>query len=182
MEIQIFAKYMKTSVLLLLVLFSLTLTVTVVNAFDPAKSYKIMSLSSGKVMSVAGISHDNGADIHQYEYRNQDNQKWKIIQLSGADKGYYRIVSVNSGKCLEIGGWSTQEGSKANQYQCHNGDNQKFYLVPIKTCNLEYIIKNKNSGMILGVQDNSLENLADIVQYPFVSKVPDNEIWIINAV
>jgi hypothetical protein len=173
----------KTIVVLLAVLFLVSLAASAVSAFpDPAKSYKIMSLSSGKVMSVAGISQDNGADIHQYDYQNQNNQKWRIIPLSGADNGYCTIVSVNSGKCLEIGGWATHAGAKSNQYQCHGGDNQKFFLVPIQTCNVEFIIKNKNSGMILGVQDDSIENLADIVQYPFLSKVPNNEVWIITAV
>ncbi|WP_189276156.1 RICIN domain-containing protein, partial [Kitasatospora griseola] len=62
---------------------------------------RLVSVYSGKVLDVAGPSAANGAVVHQWEWNNGDNQKWRIEPVGD---GYYRLVSVYSGKVLDVAG------------------------------------------------------------------------------
>ncbi len=76
-----------------------------------ASHFKISSVASGKVLDVSGASREVGAKILQYEWNDDYNQKWHIIDCGD---GYHRFVSVNTlGKAAEISGSSKSAGSDA---------------------------------------------------------------------
>ncbi|WP_189276154.1 RICIN domain-containing protein, partial [Kitasatospora griseola] len=67
----------------------------------------------------------NGAVVHQWEWNNGDNQKWRI---EPAGDGRHRLIARHSGKALDIAGPSAANGAAVNQWEWNNGDNQKFRL------------------------------------------------------
>jgi Ricin-type beta-trefoil lectin domain-like len=175
-------RFKKTLAILLAILFVASLTVTAVSAkIDSSKTYKIMSLNSGKVLNVEGASTNNNATVNQYEWNAKSNQQWYFKPLSGSNKGYYEIVNGNSGKCLTIYGGSKKVGAKLVQDAWKKGvgiQNQEWKLTPIDGApNYVYTITCKNSKMVLEVKNSSLLNKASVVQN--VSNGGDNQMWVL---
>jgi hypothetical protein len=173
----------KTLVILVAVLLLVTLTSMAVSAkFDSTKTYKIMSLNSGKVLDVTGASKDDGAKVIQYEWHAGDNQRWRFIPLSGDDKGYYKIESVNSGKCLDISGGSKEAGANLIQFSWKNGvgvKNQEWKVTPLDTPNYVYTIACKHSNLVLDVPSGSLDNGVNIIQWGLNNGL--NQKWLITV-
>jgi len=115
---------------------------------DPAKQYKIVSAQNGLVVDLSGWATENEAKIDQWEWLNQDNQKWVFEPLSGADAGTYLIKSVYSNKCLVVSGGSVNDEAKIVQYDCNYTDNGKWY---ISFFGGNYVFRNKHSGKVLDV-------------------------------
>ncbi len=124
--------------------------------------YKIVSVHSGKVLDVAGLSTENGANIYQWEYVGGDNQMWKFVH---AGDGYYTIACKRSGKYLDVSGASTADGANIIQWPSHGGNNQKWKLE--HTNNGYYKITSKHSGKVLDVEGASTINGGNIQQWGY---------------
>ena len=118
--------------------------------------HPIINKHSGMCMDVEGKSKKNGANIHQWEWEDQDNQKWKLEPVVG---GYYNIINKHSGKCAEV------EGENIRQWECESwwNDNQKWSFEPVGEYGY-YKIINKYSGLCAEVEDSSKSNGANIIQ------------------
>lgn len=47
--------------------------------FDPATTYAVASVNSGKVLDVTDLSTEDGVDIQQWVYHGGPNQRWELI-------------------------------------------------------------------------------------------------------
>jgi endoglucanase len=95
-------------------------------AFHRVKSnwYRIISLASGKCLSVAD---DASADrIIQLEYHGAESQQWQLRKLKD---GSYNITNRQSKKCLAIEPGTAADGAAVMQYACANTDRQKWWLM-----------------------------------------------------
>ena len=122
--------------------------------------YKISAKHSGRFMDVSGVSQEDGAYIHQWNWWDSDNQKWYLQSLGN---GYYKINAKHSGKCLDATGGNTNGGDIV-QWPCHGGDNQIFKI--IDAGGGYYNIKAKYSGQCLDVYNASQDDGAKFIQWP----------------
>ncbi len=123
-------------------------------------TYKIKSVSSGKLMEVAGFSMADGGLVQQWTDNNGANQKWRIDDTGN---GYYKLTNSFSGKCLEVPGASTTAGTQLDQWTDNGGTNQRFRLEDMGGGS--YRITAQSSGMALDVNANSTADGAAIIQW-----------------
>lgn len=142
--------------------------------FKSGKLYTIRCKNGGLVLDVAGISKNDGANLHQWEYVGKPNQKWYLEKQSN---GYYKIISYNSDKVLDVVMASKENGANVIQNTDKNSDNQ---LWTIECVDGYYKIINRNSGKALEVEKFGIENGANVSQNKYKGK--DNQLWIIEAV
>ncbi|WP_437948424.1 RICIN domain-containing protein [Sorangium sp. So ce296] len=121
--------------------------------------FKLMNRKSGKVMTVAGASSEDGAAVVQSADDGGDNQKWSL-NYNGA--GYFRLTNVKSGKVLDVPDESKSDGIALKQWTDHDGDNQAWLFIDLGGGDLQ--IRNKNSGKLVGVVQGSTEDAAAIEQ------------------
>ncbi len=123
-------------------------------------TYKIVNRNSGKALSVSGSSTADGAQIVQWDYNANADQKWTFTGLGG---GVYQIVNVNSGKLMDIYGASSADGAANIQWPSNGGTNQKWIL---EDAGGGYFrIKNQNSGKVLDIESAATWNGARDIQW-----------------
>ncbi|QBD77267.1 hypothetical protein EPA93_15210 [Ktedonosporobacter rubrisoli] len=88
----------------------------------------IFNRNSGKVIVVAGGSRDNGANICQWQYSGNDDQKWTLETTDGE---YYTIKNRNSGKVIVVAGGSRDNGANICQWQHSGNTDQQWSLLKI---------------------------------------------------
>ncbi|MDO3384502.1 carbohydrate-binding protein [Gilvimarinus sp. SDUM040013] len=91
------------------------------NADLQAGTYVITNDASGKVLDVSGVSTQNGANVHQWDYAGGLNQQWLVEPLSD---GSYELVSLNSGSCLDADAGS----DNVHQWSCQSNSNQRWFI------------------------------------------------------
>ncbi|MEV4827821.1 glycosyl hydrolase family 95 catalytic domain-containing protein [Micromonospora sp. CA-248260] len=95
---------------------------------NPDGSYRLRSVSSGKVLHSAGGSAQ-GAALTQSTDTSSDNQWWKLVPASTS--GYHRLVNVRNGWCADVSGASTADGGSVIQWSPGTGANQEWQLVAL---------------------------------------------------
>lgn len=131
--------------------------------------YQIISQQYGKVIDVDGISMDDRAPIHLWEYIGGGNQQWKPVQ--NAD-GYTQFTARHSGKAIDLLDFSANEGAVVAQFPANTGTAQQW-RVEERTCispipafavkaNSCYRIVARSSGKVLGSE--GVANGAEIRQ------------------
>lgn len=130
--------------------------------FTPGGVYKVIARHSGKALDIAGVSQENGAVAHQWDYVGGANQHWKIDQVEG---GYYTLTARHSGKVLDVPGSSTSDGAFLNQWPWLNGDNQKWAIVDVGGG--YFRITAKHSGKSLDVAGGGTANGDTVKQYTY---------------
>ncbi|NML39681.1 hypothetical protein HHL17_20950 [Chitinophaga sp. G-6-1-13] len=138
----------------------------------PDGTYKVTSVSSGKVMDVHGASKEDGGSIVQWDWNGGENQQWYFHYLGN---GYYSIINIGSGKSLDINNNSQADGIPLIQYSWHEGYNQQWQVYSTWDGTGNFIIKNRNSGRVLDVAAASTDNGASIIQY--LSNGGNNQRW-----
>jgi hypothetical protein len=128
----------------------------------PAKStqtwYTIKNRNSGLVLSVAGNSLADSADVTQSTQDGAADQLWTI--LPNGD-GTVRIANRNSGKVLAVDGQSTAQGAYVLQYQDNGTADHDWTL---KGSGSRVRVVNRNSGLVLAVVGDSTAVGAQITQ------------------
>jgi hypothetical protein len=76
--------------------------------------YKFTNLHNNKVLDLRDGSNTDGTVVQQYDWANNNNQKWSLEDVGG---GYYKIVSKVSSrdqyhKVLETVSGSSSDGAK----------------------------------------------------------------------
>jgi endo-1,4-beta-xylanase len=141
---------------------------------DTSKTYRIISVNSGKALDVCGPSTADGALTQQWDYVGGTNQKWRFESVGG---GYYRLRSQYSNKCLDVAGGSTADGALTQQWSCHDGDNQRWRVIKLGS---EVVIEAKHSGKVLDVRGVSTANGAKV--QPYTRYDTANQRWRLEVV
>lgn len=140
-------------------------------------TYYIKSAFSGLYLDVAGASSANNANIQQYSYNGNANQKFKLVSNSD---GYYYIYTgaSNYSKVIDVEKKSSANGANILQYSYNGKSNQQFQIVQIKSG--VYAIKTRISGdaSCLDVYGWSTANGGNIAQYSYWGG--DCQLWILE--
>jgi len=128
---------------------------------DVRFSGPIINQNSGKALDVAGRSRSDGANVQQYDYANQDNQKWDVVALR---RGEFAIVNRASGKVLDVDDSRINDrGANVQQYRWGGRDNQRWRLEPAGDG--IFRIVNVASNKCLDVNEQSRDNSANVHQW-----------------
>jgi len=118
----------------------------------------IFSRASGKALDVQGASTANQANVYTWDFVNQPNQLWDVIDQGG---GRFAIMSQGSGKVLDVANRDSADGANIQQYRFTNGDNQLWRVERVGGG--YYRIVSVSSGKCLDVDANRLrENGANV--------------------
>lgn len=129
------------------------------------KVVAIYSKLSNKVLDVYGASTKDNAEIIQFNYHGEGNQRFIIFEL---DKNTVMIGSMISGKVLDIYAGKIDNNTKLIQYTPSASANQKFNF---KGTNEDFSLIAIHSSKALEVKNGSLENKALIVQNPITNNI-----------
>ncbi|MDO3382446.1 RICIN domain-containing protein [Gilvimarinus algae] len=140
------------------------------NGVLPNGRVSFSSVHSGKLLEVASGSHDDGANVVQWEDNGSANQQWDIVNLNN---GYYSIRAAHSGKSLDVYEWSTEDGGEIRQWAYLGGENQQWQIVDEGNGN--YGIISRFSGKALDVFEFSTADGGDIRQWEYWAGAP--QLW-----
>ena len=133
------------------------------------KFYRITVADTGKAVTVADSSTNNGAAITVADKNDSDIQIWNLVTRGG---GKYIITNKLSRRSFDVPGGSKEEGASITQYDTNYGGNQTFELVPTGVGS--YYMKNQNSELyvtelggkftqeVLGHAGNQAFNLTEM--------------------
>jgi prepilin-type N-terminal cleavage/methylation domain-containing protein len=125
-------------------------------------TFRIIARHSGKGLDVTGASTADGANIQQWTYSGNAQQKWQVTSLGS---NQYSILNINSGKSLDVTGASTADGANIQQWTYGGYAQQKWTIMSTDSgyCS----ILNVNSGKSLDVTGASTADGANIQQWTY---------------
>lgn len=129
---------------------------------DASSYYRLVSVSSGKVLDVNGFSSADGTRIQQWTDQDTANQQWK---LKATGDGYYELVNRNSGKVLGIAGNSTGRAAAAEQQTDSSSASQEWRIDDVSGSDA-VTFTSRRSGQLLDVSGSSTADGAAVIQYP----------------
>lgn len=138
-----------------------------------AGNYKITSKFSGRVLDVVGNSYSTSAQIQQYDYNGNSNQKWGVAYDNGSN---LMIYALSSYQCLDIP--NGNNGTNVQQYTCSHQANQNWRL--LDSGNGFYQIQNVASGKCLEVTNWNGNNGTRITQSDCNNT--DNKLWRLDRI
>jgi hypothetical protein len=130
----------------------------------------VTAKNSGKCLDNAASSTVNGTAILQWTCTGNDNQKWDLRDMGGAQ---YQVQVKNSGKCLNVPGGSTTDGVALQQYDCANVASQLWTRRATASGYSQLV--SVASGKCLNVQGYSSSDGAPIVQSTCTNS--DSQLW-----
>lgn len=130
---------------------------------------RIENKNSDLVMDVSGISEGEGANVHQWEKLDQDNQIWKIESV---DSGGYRIVVQHTGMVLAPEVENPESGTTLVQEEWRDSPHQRWLIQEVDG---EFVIQNVASGLVADVEGWSTDNGGDIHLWEWHGD--DNQRW-----
>ncbi|MDQ2730787.1 MAG: RICIN domain-containing protein [Armatimonadota bacterium] len=120
--------------------------------------YKILNVTSGKVLDVPGASMANVA-LDQTTYTGGANQQWKVTDLGG---GSYSVANVKSGSVADCA--PTFDNLHPVVQWPVNGTPSATQRFTITAIGGHYLLTNVFSGKALDVAGSSTDDKAAIVQ------------------
>ncbi len=122
------------------------------------------SVSSGKVIDLAGGITAAGTLVQTYVANGTAVQSWRPIGTVALEDGYYVIYSrTNSSECLDVPGGSFVEGTAVQLYDA-NGSNAQKWAVKSMGDGL-YSITSVRSGDVLDVEGASATSGTTVQQW-----------------
>lgn len=137
--------------------------------------YTFTNIQSNKVLDVNAGQAFNGNNVQQYDSNNTKAQKWIIKKM---DVGYMIASALNGSYVLDLAGANPQNGSNIQIYQSNNTNAQRWffnkYITKEQTmdamaalnknlvANGQYYIVNSQTGKVLSVEGQSVNNLANV--------------------
>ena len=128
-------------------------------AVDPAATYTIVGVPSGKCVQIAGQSLANSARAQLGPCSNSASQQFRFPVYSGS---YRHIVNVASGKCLDVQSKSTANGAAVIQYTCGSGTNQQWSVAT--NTNGSVRLTARHSGKVMETNQGGTADGTYIVQ------------------
>ena len=140
-----------------------------------AGSYFITNKNSNKVMDVQGRSTENRANVHQWEYTGDVNQRWRIISLGG---GFYKIIpGRNSSLSLDVDSGKDENGTNIRQYNSNDTAAQQWRIV--KNSNGTYRIMPRLGGKrCIDIQSSSKSDGGNVHLWEYLGN--PNQQWILE--
>jgi hypothetical protein len=124
------------------------------------------TLSNGNSSLCLGITGGkDDADAVQEDCNNAMGQIWNAGSEYGKS-GYYRLIN-GDGECLGVLNGGKAAAARVTGWQCDTA--KQFYWKWVSSSGGDYRLVNYNSGMALGVLDNSRSVGAAVVQEPGTS-------------
>ncbi len=130
-----------------------------------SSTFSFLAAHSGKALDVWEWGTTNGTNIAQYDYQQNDAQKFSV---TAADGRWYRISPIiASGQAIGVAGTSSNPGANIQTYSYweHACQQWRFENAGSGT----YNIINRNSGLCLTVENASMDDGANVVQDDCVS-------------
>jgi predicted heme/steroid binding protein len=93
--------------------------------WSPNDVYKIENVGSGKVLDIAGLFWENGGNLQQWDFGNQDNQKWRIKSVA---PGVYKIESELNGRVIDVEESADWNGANVQMWDYAGATNQQWQL------------------------------------------------------
>ncbi len=137
------------------------------------ETYKLINRGSGKALDVTNGSTADGADVIQWGYSGQNNQKWTLTDTGNG----YKLSNTKSGKVLDVYKSSTADGADVIQWTDNGQNNQRWNLIDLG--NGYYNLVNVNSGKLLDVEKGSGADGGNVIQWS--SNNGYNQQWQITA-
>src|SRR5262245_22386549 len=122
----------------------------------------IINQNSGKGLDVLERSLRDGAEVQQWEYADQPNQNWEIIDLGGDSVA---ILALHSGKALTVQRGRDNNGANIVQRRWNDTPQQRWRLTKVDRD--WYSICNLDNGKCVDVRERSIENGASVQQWDF---------------
>ena len=137
--------------------------------------YKIISVHSGKVLTVDG--NNPGANVVQQAWTALNSQKWEML---AAAPGYYSIKSKIGDFYLDVDAGKTEDGTNVQVWTGNNLPPQQWQLEVVQgiQCGRKYYIAAKHSGKVLDVEDQSMDAGANVQQGTFTGS--ESQQWSIS--
>jgi len=133
-------------------------------------TYIVEARHSGKALSVANNSTDNGANVQQNSYSGNAGQRW---QLSDLGNGYYSLINASSGRSLDVWEVSTDAGANIAQWDYWGGDGQQWQLESVGAG--YFLIRSRLSGHVLDVSSRSQSEGGNVIQWSVTGN--SNQEW-----
>ena len=134
--------------------------------------YTLLFEHSGKALSVAELSKDNGVKVVQDRVDGSPRQQWSFEEI---DTDWYVLRARHSGKALDVSGVSTENGAVLHQWNVHSGENQQWRLVPTQG---GYLLRARHSGRVIDVGSAGTADGTKVQQYGAAS-VPHRRMRIV---
>lgn len=77
-------------------------------------TYKIIVLSSNKVLTNPNLSYENGTQLRFYNWNGANNQKWYVVDCGN---GYVKFINKHSGLAIDISNNGTENGTAIQQWK-----------------------------------------------------------------
>ncbi|MEE2002382.1 RICIN domain-containing protein [Alkalimonas sp. MEB108] len=123
--------------------------------------YRIVPVHSGKALDVNQCQQSNGSNIQQWDWLNNNCQKWRITPVDG---DFHRISPMNApDKAIDINAAANASGANAMLWQYHGGHNQQFRFQVAG--NGRWRLVNRNSSKCLDIDGNQQQNGANLLQW-----------------
>lgn len=123
-----------------------------------APIFYLRNENSGKLMGVDHMLQNAGAYIQQYDDNGTRDHYWQFIPTAG---GWSKIKNLNSGKVLSV----PSDDNSAHLVQDNDGNEpHKLWKVESRGDG-HFLIRNKGSNKVAGVDGMSTDNSANVVQY-----------------
>lgn len=125
--------------------------------------YGMRAVHSHLFADIKGGSTSPGKELIQWDWNDNDNQRFYFKELSETDPGYYQIQAVHSGLFLHGDGTS---GGNVIQSTEVEGDYQKWKVIPANDGDGSFYIQSKSSGMVMSVEDGLMNKGKNVIQRP----------------
>lgn len=127
--------------------------------------YRIVPVHSGKALDADGCGSDNGTNVQQWSWLDNDCQKWDISPVDG---DYHRISPlVGSERALDVDSLSTDDGANIMLWEYLGGDNQQFRFQSAGEGRWRII--GRQSEKCLDVDGTSEDDGANLLQWECTS-------------
>ncbi|MGH9842428.1 MAG: RICIN domain-containing protein [Blastocatellia bacterium] len=118
----------------------------------------ITSRSSGRSLDVTERSMREGGNVQQWDYADQPNQNWEVIDMG---QNVVAIIARHSGMALTVDG--DRDRSNVVQRRWRGNTRQQWQLRPVGDG--WYQLTNVGSGRCMDVEDKRTDNGANMQQY-----------------
>jgi hypothetical protein len=137
--------------------------------------YEISSKTSGQLLSLRGLTSDNGTKTEQQPKvtTSRPDQRW---QVRAAAAGAFEIVNGQSGTCMEVAGGSKADEAAVQIWTCSGLSGQAWQLRDAS--NGYYNLVNVNSQSCLDLDHARTDPGATIFQ--FKCNGADNQKWLLT--
>ncbi len=130
--------------------------------------YYIKNVKSGKYMTVQGGSFTSDANIVQWHFTGDNNQKWKLHYTgdTGSNSGFYVFYAFNTNYVIAMPNGSGLSGLQAKLTTPSSCGNRKYFVVTGSLGNAAHRLMTVASNSILALVANnaSIYDNTSIVQ------------------